>query len=341
MTGPDGNRDAPGRPAGSAAPEGGVWPSVPRYAWFSAFTCLLVLIPFFIVFLLLGLYAMAGAILAAGVIGALAARRQGPKSDRPLIVFSAIGGLLVLFIILPILNLLFTTEPARILAMARDPSVRDALALTLSAAAIATLISVLLGIPLGYVLAREEFVGKPVVEGIVDMPVVIPHTIAGIALLFIFGRAGIVGAPLKSAFHILLSDSYWGIVLAMLFVGVPFIVNHSRDGFLKVDPRMENVARSLGASRLGAFFRVTVPLTWRALLSGAIMTWARAISEFGSVAVIAYYPKTINTLLFEWYNFFGYAYTKPLAALLLLVALAIFVTLRAVAGLKRAEHDRT
>ena len=109
---------------------------------------------------------------------------------------------------------------------------------------------------------------------------------------------------------------------------------------MKVDPRMENVARSLGASRLGAFFRVTIPLTWRALLSGAIMTWARAISEFGSVAVIAYYPRSINTLLFEWYNFFGYTYTKPLAALLLLVALAIFVGLRAIAKLRRTEYDQ-
>jgi molybdate/tungstate transport system permease protein len=180
-----------------------------------------------------------------------------------------------------------------------------------------------------------------VVEGIIDMPVVIPHTIAGIALIFIFGRAGIVGGPLNQNFNILLTDSYWGIVLAMLFVSMPFIVNQSRDGFMKVDPRMENVARSLGASRLGAFFRVTIPLTWRALLSGAIMTWARAISEFGSVAVIAYYPRSINTLLFEWYNFFGYTYTKPLAALLLLVALAIFIGLRTVAKLKRSEHDQT
>ena len=192
----------------------------------------------------------------------------------------------------------------------------------------------------GYVLAREQFAGKAIVEGIIDMQVVIPHTIAGIALLFIFGRAGVVGAPVKSVFGVIFNDSWWGIVLAMLFVGLPFIVNHCRDGFLSVDPRMESVARSLGASRLGAFRLVTLPLAWRALLSGAILTWARAISEFGSVAVIAYYPKTINTLLFEWYNFFGYTYTKPLAALLLLVALTIFVTLRAVARQGKHGHDQ-
>ncbi len=312
----------------------------PRFRHVSAFTWLLVFAPFLAVFLLLHLYAIALATVALGAAGAMLARNwQGRRKDTALIVFSAMGCVLIFFIILPILNLLFTTEPARILAMARDSSVEQALAITLSTAMVATLISLIFGVPLGYVLARETFAGKAVIEGITDMPVVIPHTIAGIALLFIFGRSGILGAPLKEHWNIQLADSYWGIVAAMLFVSTPFVVNLSRDGFQGVDPRMENVARSLGATRLGAFGRVTLPLAWRALLSGAIMTWARAVSEFGSVAIIAYYPKTINTLLFEWYNFFGYTYTKPLAALLLLVALAIFILLRATAKLKRTQHD--
>ncbi len=306
----------------------------------SGLTWLLVFVPFVVVFLLIRLYAIAGAIALFAVSSALLAQKWRRRNNEgPLIGFAILGALLILFIVLPILNLLFTTAPSRIVAMARDQTVETALLLTVSSAAVATLVSLSFGIPLGYVLAREKFAGKAMVEAIVDMPVVIPHTVAGIALLFIFGRAGILGAPLHSAFGILFSDSYWGIVLAMLFVGIPFVVNQARDGFMKVDPRMENVARSLGASPLDAFLRVTVPLTWRSLLSAAIMTWARAVSEFGSVAVIAYYPRTINTLLFEWYNFFGYVYTKPLAALLLLVALAIFATLRAVAAFTRAEHD--
>ena len=259
---------------------------------------------------------------------------NGPRRRRrevPLVVFGALGALLLLFILLPIANLLLTTEPAKVLAIAREAQVQEALVFTLGAALIATAASLALGVPLGYVLARERFRGKAVVEGIVDMPVVIPHTIAGIALLFVFGRAGLVGAPLADAFGVVFTDSFWGIVVAMSFVGMPFVVNHARDGFADVDPRLEHVARSLGASYLGAFVRVTLPLTWRALLSGAILTWARAISEFGSIAVIAYYPKTVNTLLFEWYNFFGYEYTKPLAALLLVLALGIFVALRAIA----------
>ncbi|MBZ5635138.1 MAG: ABC transporter permease [Acidobacteriia bacterium] len=312
--------------------------ALPDSGGFSAFSWLLVAIPLAAVFLLLDRYWIAAAILATAAVWAVRGRESKNRNYAPLAVFTVAGGVLVFFIVLPILNLLFTTDPSRIASTARDPAVQAALSITLSAALIATLISLLFGVPLGYVLAREKFAGKALVEGIVDMPVVIPHTIAGIALLFIFGRGGILGAPLNAHFNILLSDTYWGIVLAMLFVGLPFIVNHCRDGFLKVDPRIEYVARSLGATYLQAFFRVTIPLTWRALLSGAIMTWARAISEFGSVAIIAYYPKTINTLLFEWYNFFGYTYTKPLSALLLLIALAIFISLRAVATLRRAEH---
>jgi molybdate/tungstate transport system permease protein len=324
--------------AGEIAPEVLVERREPgNHGGVSAVSWLLVFIPFVVVFLLIGRYLIAGVVLAVTLLWALKDRKSKRLPLAPLAIFSVAGGLLIFFIILPILNLLFTTDPARVVTTALDPAVQSALVITLSAALIATLISLLFGIPLGYVLAREQFAGKSVVEGIVDMPVVIPHTIAGIALLFIFGRGGILGAPLKTHFNVLLSDSYWGIVLAMLFVGLPFVVNHCRDGFLKVDPRMEHVARSLGASWLQAFFQVSIPLTRRDLLSGAIMTWARAISEFGSVAIIAYYPKTINTLLFEWYNFFGYTYTKPLSALLLLVALAIFISLRAVATFKRAE----
>lgn len=324
--------------AGEIGPEVLVEPrEVARRGGVSSVSWLLVFIPFVVVFLLIGRYLIAGVVLVVTLLWAVKDRKSKRLPLAPLAVFSVAGGLLIFFIILPILNLLFTTEPARVVTTALDPAVQSALVITLSAALIATLISLLFGIPLGYVLAREQFTGKSAVEGIVDMPVVIPHTIVGISLLFIFGRGGILGSPLKTHFNVLLSDNYWGIVLAMLFVGLPFVVNHCRDGFLKVDPRMEHVARSLGASWLQAFFQVTIPLTRRDLLSGAIMTWARAISEFGSVAIIAYYPKTINTLLFEWYNFFGYTYTKPLSALLLLVALAIFISLRAVATVKRAE----
>jgi molybdate/tungstate transport system permease protein len=302
----------------------------------SPFTGLLAIGPLLVVFALLGRFGIA-ALLAAAALGvAVVARGWRGRGSAPVLLgFSLLGCVLLLFIVLPLLNLLVTTDFSRMLVLARDPSVSAALSVTLSAALVATLIALLFGVPLGYVLAREEFAGKAIVEGIVDVPVVIPHTIAGIALLFIFGRAGVVGSAMHSTLGVQLSDSYWGIVMAMLFVSAPFAANHSRDGFLAVDPRMEYVARSLGASHLSAFFRVTLPLSWRALLSGAILTWARGISEFVAVSVIAYYPKTINSLIYEWYNFFGYERAKPLATLLLVVALTVFVALRAITKVRR------
>ena len=304
----------------------------------TVFTCLLAIGPMLVVFGLMGCWGIAAALAVAAAVCAVIAWRgaRGRRSAGLLVVFALLGCVLVLFIVLPLFNLVFTADIARMLVLARDPSVQAALWVSLSAAFVATLIAMSFGVPLGYVLAREEFAGKAIVEGIVDVPVVIPHTIAGIALLFIFGRAGIVGAAAKNAFGVRLTDSYWGIVMAMLFVAAPFAANYSRDGFLAVDPRLEYVARSLGASHLGTFFRVTVPLSWRALLSGAILTLARGISEFIAVSTIAYYPKNINTLIYEWYNFFGYEKAKPLAALLLVVALSVFVALRAITKVRKA-----
>ncbi len=168
----------------------------------SSVSWLLVFIPFVVVFLLIGRYLIAGVVLVVTLLWAVKDRKSKRLPLAPLAVFSVLGGLLIFFIILPILNLLFTTEPARVVTTALDPAVQSALVITLSAALIATLISLLFGIPLGYVLAREQFTGKSAVEGIVDMPVVIPHTIVGISLLFIFGRGGILGAPLKTHFNV-------------------------------------------------------------------------------------------------------------------------------------------
>jgi molybdate/tungstate transport system permease protein len=307
----------------------------------STFTTLLLLLPFTLVCLLLGRFVLAALLPLVGfLLLALARPARRRRPDAVFVVSAAIGAVLLLYLLFPILNLLLTTDGASIVRIARDKSVDTALGVTLGAAMISTIVALAAGVPLGYVLAREQFPGKPIVEGIIDMPVAVPQTIAGIALLFIFGRGGVLGAPLHTYFGIQLSDTLWGIVAAMLFVSIPFVVNLSRDGFTSVDPRMEYVARSLGASPIGAFLRVTLPLTWRSLLSAAIMAWARATSEFGSIIVIAYYPKSINTLMFEWYNFFGYTHAKPLAALLLLIVLAIFITLRTVAGTRRTVHTR-
>ena len=159
-------------------------------------------------------------------------------------------------------------------------------------------------IPLAYLLARRRFRGKRWVEAVINLPVVIPHTAAGVALLMVFGRRGFLGqwlAPLGVTF----TDNLGGIVVAMLFVSLPYLVNLSREAFALVDDELERVALTDGASPWQAFWHVTLPLAWRGVLGGAVMMWARGISEFGAVVILAYHPKIVPVLVYERFEGFG------------------------------------
>ena len=211
-----------------------------------------------------------------------------------------------------------------------NPDAVAAIVLSMYAALLATVISLILGLPLAYLLARRDFPGKALVESVVDLPVVVPHTVAGISILMVFGRRGVIGAPLgELGFR--LADSLWGIVAAMLFVSLPFFINAAREGFESVDPRLENVAMGLGATRVHMLFTVTLPLSARSILMGGIMAWARAISEFGAVVLIAYFPMTAPVYIFTEYNQYGLEAAAPAAALLLVVSLSVFISLRLIA----------
>ncbi|MCD6494278.1 MAG: ABC transporter permease, partial [Archaeoglobaceae archaeon] len=169
-----------------------------------------------------------------------------------------------------------------------------------------------------------DFQGKSIVEGIVDVPVVIPHTVAGIALLAVFGSNGLIGSfsPIKFV------DALPGIVVAMLFVSIPIYLNTAKEGFASVNLRLEQVARTLGASPAKVFFTISLPLVIRHIAAGAIMAWARAISEFGAVVVIAYYPMVAPTLIYERFLSTGLSAARPIAVILILLSLAVFVILR-------------
>jgi molybdate/tungstate transport system permease protein len=148
-----------------------------------------------------------------------------------------------------------------------------------------------------------------------------------------------IGEPL-AAFNIRFVDAVPGIIVAMLFLSAPFLVNSAREGFEGVDPRLENVARSLGATRWGAFRRISMPLCYRHILTGAVMTWARAISEFGAVVVIAYYPQVATTLIYTRFLSFGLDESRPIAVLLVLVCLAVFICLRVLLSTDRRRGRR-
>jgi molybdate/tungstate transport system permease protein len=243
------------------------------------------------------------------------------------LIFSILGGLLVLFVILPLLSTILSTTPVEFLKSFGDPEVLGSIGLTFSAALIATIVAILGGVPLAYILARRAFRGKRLLEAIINLPVVIPHTAAGIALLLVFGRRGLLGQwlyPLGITF----TDNIAGIVVAMLFVSLPFLVNLSRESFALVDEEYEKVAFTDGASLWQAFFTVTLPLAWRGVLGGAVMMWARGISEFGAVVILAYHPKIAPVLVYERFQGFGLTAAEPIALILILVALVVFISLR-------------
>lgn len=259
---------------------------------------------------------------------------------EPLVLlFSVIGAVLLLFIAVPIVATVAMERPASIFATLGDSDVRAAISISFGAALISTAISCMLGIPLAYILARTDFRGKGFVQSIIDVPIVIPHTIAGITLLVVFGRAGLFSGQM-SALGLHLEDSLLGIVVAMMFVSAPLVVNSAREGFEKVDERLENVARTLGASRGDAFLTVAMPLSLSSIFTGAIMSWARAVSEFGAVIIIAYFPKVIPTLIYERNLHSGLSESLPLTAMVIILVVAIFVILRALIGLwkKRMEE---
>lgn len=237
------------------------------------------------------------------------------------------GGLLLLFILLPLLRMAAAQSGASLASVAAMPDVRSAIFLSLWTAGVTALVAAVLGTPLAYFLARGSGWLRRLTEAIVDLPLAVPHTVAGIALLFVFGRRGVIGALFGP-----LGVEFWGtaagIVVAMLFVSVPFMVNAARLGFAGVDPRLEKVARTLGASAFEVFYRVDLPLAWRGIATGAVLTYARSISEIGSVMVLAYYPMTAPVKIYDLYLQTGLRESSAAAVLLLAVTLSTFLLLR-------------
>ena len=243
------------------------------------------------------------------------------------IIFSGLSLILVILVVIPLASMILSSDPEILRSTISDQEVVSSILLTLRAALWATLVSVIFGIPLAYLLARRNFPGKSIVQGLVDLPVMIPHTAAGIALLMVYGRNFFMGQAFGKV-GLTFVGTEAGISLAMAYVSLPFLVNSAKDGFLSVDPKLERVARTLGASPWQAFFLVSLPLAWRPILSGAIMMWARGISEFGAVVVLVYHPMIAPILIWERFQAYGLKYAKPVSVLLIILCLLIFAVLR-------------
>ena len=244
-----------------------------------------------------------------------------------------VGSLPVLLIGLGLLVLagLQLSNPEAFIDAVTDPSVIDSLVLTLSAAACATLLLSLCGTPLAYILARKTFFAKSLIEGLIDLPLIIPHTVAGIIVYLLFMHQGLIGLPASLA-DIRFEETFPGIVVAMLFVSVPYYVNTVREGFNQIPVRMEHVARSLGAGPGRVFFQITLPLTTRHLLTGGLMAWGRGVSEFAAVVMIAYHPMIISTLIYQRFNTGGLYAATAVASVMVLISLLLFIMIRTVGG---------
>jgi len=249
------------------------------------------------------------------------------------LVFAVLGSCVLLFIVAPLLSLVLASSFGELSQAAADAEVTQSIRLTLAAALAATLVCTLAGVPLSYVLARKKFFGKTALLAIIDLPIIIPHSAAGIALLTVIGRRSLIGSVTGG-----LMGSAAGIAVAMAFVSVPFLINAARAGFLAVPERLENAARTLGATPWRVFFTISLPMAWRDILSGMILMWARGISEFGAVIIIAYHPMTTPVMVFQRFNDYGLAYARSVAVLLIIICVAIFVLVRFLARHSRVEE---
>ena len=217
------------------------------------------------------------------------ARAAKPRaSSLPLdALFVAPAALAVAFLAVPLLALAWRAiESGELRESLTSPLVLDALRLSAITSTITLLIALACGTPLAYLLARRDFPGKGLIDVLVDLPIVLPPTVAGVALLVTLGRRGVIGEDLDAA-GINIAFTTTAVILAQTFVSAPFYIRTAKAGFEAVTPTYEGVASTLGASPWRTFLRVTLPLARPSIIAGAILCWARALSELGATLIFA------------------------------------------------------
>jgi len=243
------------------------------------------------------------------------------------LVLIVLGGFALLFIVGPVLGMFLHSSPVKVLETVHDKEVQASIFRTLAIAFIGTLFFSIFAVPFAYILARKEFIGKRLITSIIDLPVIIPHTAAGIAVLGIISRDSLIGKG-AGLLGFQFVGHPAGIALAMGFVSIPFLINAARDGFLNVPVRYEKAALNLGASPIQGFFTISLPMAWKNVISGFVMMFGRGMSEFGAVVIVAYHPLTTPVLIFERFTEFGLSYAQPVAVIFILICLLVFILLR-------------
>jgi molybdate transport system permease protein len=214
-----------------------------------------------------------------------AARR--PRVAGPPTLLVVLGALGLALFVVPVVALVARIPWSRLPELLVGDVVGDALRISLVASLAATAISALLGVPMAWLLARVEFPGRSVVRGFVTLPLVLPPVVGGAALLFALGRTGLVGGPIYRATGFILPFSIWGVIVATTFVAMPFLVITLEGALRGMDVRYEGAAATLGAGRWTVMRRVTLPMVAPSLIAGLVLTWARALGEFGATITFA------------------------------------------------------
>ncbi|MDQ1296797.1 MAG: molybdate/tungstate transport system permease protein [Bacteroidota bacterium] len=248
-----------------------------------------------------------------------------------------LSSLVLMFILAPLAGMFLHSGGHELLETVNAKEVQISLWLTLWVSFAATFLFAFGAIPLSWLLARRNFPFKNIVQGIIDLPIVLPHTAAGIAILGFISRDGFLGKTADLLGFSLINNPA-GIALAMAFVSIPFMINSARDGFAAVPERLEKAALSLGASRSRVFFSISLPLAWRSIMTGFIMMFARGMSEFGAVVIVAYHPMIAPVLIYERFSSFGLKYARPASVLFIIIALAVFILLRLISVRKKETH---
>lgn len=270
--------------------------------------------------------------LLASVLGCLvftvAVQLRGQKGRGFHTASLMVGMGLFLVTIFPIIYLTFQCAPQSLAITFQNQNFRAALGESLYTSTVSSIVVLFLGVPLAYGMARLEFSGKKILSSMIDLPILIPHSVAGIAILSAFGPKAPIGVWLIRNFGVEISNTENGIILAQIFVASPFLIRAAMNAFEAMGEEYENVARTLGAGPFRAFRTIALPLAAPAIIDGLILTWARAISEVASIIVVASEPKTLSVYTFDEFLRFGINEARPPAVLLIIICLWTFLCLR-------------
>jgi molybdate transport system permease protein len=250
------------------------------------------------------------------------------------IIFGFIVLITILFFTLPLISLVLRLTPEEFVAAILKPEVESAIFLSLITAAASTMIVVIIGTPLAYLNARVPYHGRDFVETLLDLPIVLPPSVAGLSLLVLFGRRGLIGSYFNSI-GITIIFTTFAVVLAQVFVAGPLYIRQAKTAFAMVDQSYESASRTLGASQLTTFIRITIPLAWTGLVSGVILGFARAIGEFGATIMVAgNLPGKTQTMPLAIYGFMQNDLSASISLSLVLIAIScvILITIRVLAG---------